>query len=160
MARLLGRWGLAKLTDPLGLTIIGELSKVWMPGEKNALVVGPQMSVLSNRLAWLGVALGVLALTYRRFRFAHIADDGRRGVRRRAGARHPAADAATKSESAPAARAVAAAPYLRMQRVRSGEQRLTLTTTWEPALAGIDPRKLLIDLEAGDNLAEVTSNIR
>jgi hypothetical protein len=28
---------------------------------------------------------------------------------------------------------------------------------WEPTGAGIDPRNLLIDVEAGDNLAEVTS---
>jgi hypothetical protein len=47
-------------------------------------------------------------------------------------------------------------PYLRMHRVRSGEQRITLTVPWEPAQAGIDPRNLLIDVEAGDNFAEVT----
>ncbi|HEX8147193.1 MAG TPA: hypothetical protein VF591_08445, partial [Pyrinomonadaceae bacterium] len=51
----------------------------------------------------------------------------------------------------------AAAPqYLRMHRVRSGEQRITVTVPWEPARAGIDPRSLLIDVEAGDNFAEVT----
>ncbi|HEY9285599.1 MAG TPA: hypothetical protein VIP46_19270, partial [Pyrinomonadaceae bacterium] len=49
----------------------------------------------------------------------------------------------------------AAPPYLRMHRVRSGEQRITLTVPWEPARAGIDPRNLLIDVEAGDNIAEV-----
>lgn len=48
-------------------------------------------------------------------------------------------------------------PYLRMHRVRSGEQRITLTVPWEPARAGIDPRNLLIDVEPGDNLAEVTT---
>jgi ABC-2 type transport system permease protein len=47
--------------------------------------------------------------------------------------------------------------YLRMHRVRSGEQRITLTVTGEPARAGIDPRNLLIDVETRDNLAEVTS---
>jgi ABC-2 type transport system permease protein len=46
-------------------------------------------------------------------------------------------------------------PYLRMHRVRSGEQRITLTVPWEPARAGIDPRNLLIEVEPGDNLAEV-----
>jgi hypothetical protein len=50
----------------------------------------------------------------------------------------------------------AAPPYLRMHRVRSGEQRITVTVPWEPARAGIDPRSLLIDVEAGDNFAEVT----
>jgi ABC-2 type transport system permease protein len=100
VAAMLGRWNLAKLTDPLGLTVIGELSKVWTPGEKNALVVGTQMSVLSNRLVWLGVALCVLALTYLRFKFAHVAVEGRRWGRRRAGARLPAAEAAD-TRSAP-----------------------------------------------------------
>ena len=47
-------------------------------------------------------------------------------------------------------------PYLRMHRVRSGEQRITLTVQGEPDRAGIDPRNLLIDVEPGDNLAEVT----
>jgi ABC-2 type transport system permease protein len=110
VAAKLGYWGLAKLTDPLGLTLIGELSKVWTPGQKNALVVGPQASVLSNRLVWLGVALCVLALTYLRFRFAHIGGDGRR----RAGARLSAADTATKGERAPGAREAADARSARV----------------------------------------------
>jgi hypothetical protein len=42
-----------------------------------------------------------------------------------------------------------------MHRVRSGEQRITLTVPWEPAGAGIDPRNLLIEVEPGDNFAEV-----
>jgi hypothetical protein len=47
-------------------------------------------------------------------------------------------------------------PYLRMHRIRSGEQRITLTVPREPARAGIDPRNLLIDVEPDDNFAEVT----
>jgi ABC-2 type transport system permease protein len=47
--------------------------------------------------------------------------------------------------------------YMRMHCVRSGEQRITLMVPGEPAQAGIDPRNLLIDVEARDNLAEVTS---
>jgi hypothetical protein len=103
LAAVMGHWDLAKLTDPLGLTIIGELSKVWTPGEKNALVVGPQTSVLSNRLAWLGVALGVHALTYLRFRFAHVEVGGRRGGRSRDGARETA-DARSATPAAPRVR--------------------------------------------------------
>ena len=45
--------------------------------------------------------------------------------------------------------------YLRMHRVRSGEQRITVTVPRKPARAGIDPRNLLIDVEPDDNLAEV-----
>ncbi|HEX7314768.1 MAG TPA: hypothetical protein VF297_12655 [Pyrinomonadaceae bacterium] len=102
VAATLGYWSLAKLTDPLGLTLIGELSKVWTPGEKNALVVGPQISVLLNRLVWLCVALCVLALTYFRFRFEHIGV----GSRRRAGAKWepaPSAREAATARSAPVA---------------------------------------------------------
>ncbi|HEX7183644.1 MAG TPA: hypothetical protein VF756_17545, partial [Thermoanaerobaculia bacterium] len=42
--------------------------------------------------------------------------------------------------------------YLRMHRVRSGEQSITVTVPGKPARAGIDPRNLLIDVEATDNL--------
>jgi hypothetical protein len=48
-------------------------------------------------------------------------------------------------------------PYLDLRRVRSGEQRITVTVPWEPAAAGIDPRSLLIDVNAGDNVAEVSA---
>jgi ABC-2 type transport system permease protein len=47
-------------------------------------------------------------------------------------------------------------PHLELRRVRSGEQRITVTVPWEPAAAGIDPRNLLIDVNAGDNVAEVS----
>ena len=46
--------------------------------------------------------------------------------------------------------------YLRMHRIRSGEQRITVTVPGEPAQAGIDPRLLLLDVKAEDNLAKVT----
>ena len=75
----LGNWGLGKLTDPLGLTVLGELSKLWAAGEKNTLLVGLQPAMLANRLLWLGVALGVLALTYIRFQLAHLAEGSQRG---------------------------------------------------------------------------------
>ncbi|MET0624305.1 MAG: M1 family aminopeptidase [Pyrinomonadaceae bacterium] len=102
LAATLGYWGLAKLTDPLGLTLIGELSKVWTPGEKNALVVGPQAAVLLNRLVWFGVALVVLALTYLRFRFAHVEVGGRRRADIK-GEQAPGALAAATARSVPVA---------------------------------------------------------
>jgi ABC-2 type transport system permease protein len=46
--------------------------------------------------------------------------------------------------------------YLRMHRVHSGEQRITVTVPRKPARAGIDPRSLLIDVEASDNLWDIT----
>ncbi|MGH9751216.1 MAG: M1 family metallopeptidase [Blastocatellia bacterium] len=47
--------------------------------------------------------------------------------------------------------------YLRMHRVRSGEQRITVTVPRKPARAGIDPRNLLIDVKVSDNHREITS---
>jgi hypothetical protein len=42
--------------------------------------------------------------------------------------------------------------YLRMHRVRSGKQRITVTVPNKPARAGIDPRSLLTDAKGEDNL--------
>jgi hypothetical protein len=153
VAATLGHWGLAKLTDPLGLTLIGELSKVWTPAEKNALVVGLQVSVLTNRLAWLGFALCVLALTYLRFRFAHVAVEGRRRGRWRFGARLPATDAAAKGELSSSERATARSVAVAVPRVRRkfgaatrarqalavarGSFRLIATGWGLPALVGV-----------------------
>ncbi len=70
-AGTLGWWELAKLLDPFGLAVLSELSKAWTPAEKNTLLVGLQGPLLVNRALWLGIALSALALTHRRFRFAH-----------------------------------------------------------------------------------------
>ena len=136
VAATLGYWGLAKLTDPLGLTLIGELSKVWTPVEKNSLVVGPQMSILSNRFVWVGVALGIHVLTYFRFRFTHVAGDDRR--RRRADARLSTTDAATNVEPASDSRATATArmapvtvPHVRRTFGLSTRARQTLAVALE-----------------------------
>ena len=62
VAGKLGWWSLAKLLDPLGFTVLSELSRAWTPAEKNTLLVGTAGSLLANRVLWLGIALGVLAL--------------------------------------------------------------------------------------------------
>jgi ABC-2 type transport system permease protein len=46
--------------------------------------------------------------------------------------------------------------YLQMHRLRSGEHRIAVTVPSKPAWAGIDPRNLLIDVEADSNLNEIT----
>jgi ABC-type transport system involved in multi-copper enzyme maturation permease subunit len=137
VAGLLGHWGVAKLTDPLGLTLINELSKVWTPGQKNALIVGPQMSLLLNRLMWLGISLGVLGLTYLRFRFAHISVDGGRHSRSRADGR-VAADTVTMAEPASggsdaASARIAPLAMPQVQRTFGSATRLrqTLAVAWE-----------------------------
>jgi hypothetical protein len=45
--------------------------------------------------------------------------------------------------------------YLERHRVRAGIQRFIVMTSREPARAGIDPRRLLIDVKGDDNLREL-----
>jgi hypothetical protein len=45
--------------------------------------------------------------------------------------------------------------YLRMHRIRSGRQTITVTVPRKPSDAGIDPYLLLIDLERFDNVEKV-----
>jgi ABC-2 type transport system permease protein len=84
VAGTLGSWELAKLLDPFGWTVLGELSRAWTPVEKSTRVIGLQGSLLWNRLLWVGIALGVLTLTHLRFRMAHHTAGARwsRGTRR------------------------------------------------------------------------------
>jgi ABC-2 type transport system permease protein len=65
------QWELAKLLDPLGATVLGELSMIWTPAERSSRLIGLNGSLLSNRVLWIAIALAVLALTHLRFRFAH-----------------------------------------------------------------------------------------
>lgn len=45
--------------------------------------------------------------------------------------------------------------YMQQHRIRSGVQRIEIEVTSKPALAGIDPNRLLMDLENYDNVTEV-----
>jgi len=67
VSNLLQMRTLGKLLDPMGLYV---LSSAWTPIEKNTLLVGMQGSMLANRILWIGIGLGVLAFTHRRFRYA------------------------------------------------------------------------------------------
>lgn len=67
------QWELAKVLDPFGATILGELSMVWTPTERSTRSIALQGAGLWNRLLWPTLAAGVLAVTYRRFRFRHHA---------------------------------------------------------------------------------------
>ncbi|HEX8671855.1 MAG TPA: hypothetical protein VF710_08210, partial [Longimicrobium sp.] len=92
LARELGFWALGKLIDPLGLTAMSALSMSWTAAQKNALLIPMEGSLLVNRLLWMGIALGVLALTHLRFCFAHHAPGGGWSARR--GAQPAAAQSA------------------------------------------------------------------
>jgi ABC-2 type transport system permease protein len=81
-----GRQDVANLLDPIGVHfILSELSHLWTTIEKSTRLLEMEGTVLTNRLLWLGVALGALAVTYVRFRFAHRTESTwwRRGTRRR-----------------------------------------------------------------------------
>jgi ABC-2 type transport system permease protein len=76
---------LGKLLDPIGyITVVGVLSKTWTPIEKNTILIGLESSMLANRILWIGIGLGVLAFTHRRFRFGERAarTKSRRATRR------------------------------------------------------------------------------
>lgn len=74
---LLFRRGLGTLLDPIGIRyVIEDIAHLWTTTEKNTRLLAFEGVVLQNRLVWLGVALGVIALTYLRFRFAHRSETG------------------------------------------------------------------------------------
>lgn len=81
-----GRQDVANLLDVIGVHfILSELSRLWTTIEKSWRLIELEGTVLWNRLLWLGIALGALALTYLRFRFAHRTETSwwRRRTRRR-----------------------------------------------------------------------------
>lgn len=82
VAHTLGHWGVGKLMDPLGFTVVSELSRSWTDAEKSTRLVSLEGPLLTNRLLWMGISLGLLALTHLRFRFAHPHTEARRWGRR------------------------------------------------------------------------------
>ncbi|HXV86102.1 MAG TPA: M1 family aminopeptidase [Gemmatimonadales bacterium] len=81
-ANTLGQTGdstLAALTDPFGLRTLEGMTRYWTVAEQNSRLVGFPATVMLNRVAWLAVAAGMLALLLRTFRFAHPNDRRRKG---------------------------------------------------------------------------------
>ena len=81
-----GRQDLANLLDPIGVNfILSDLSHLWTTIEKSWRLIELEGTVLTNRLLWIGIALGALAVTYMRFHFAHRTESTwwRRRTRRR-----------------------------------------------------------------------------
>ena len=130
VAEQMGRWGLAKLIDPMGLTVLVELSRSWTPVEKSTRLIGLEGSLLWNRFVWLGVAVCVLALTHMRFRFAHHTARGWWGRRERpneGSLMQP--DAAEQAASA--RRAPVAVPRVRRAFGTATQLRQMLAIAWE-----------------------------
>lgn len=69
-----GNWSLANLTDPLGLSKITELKKVWSVNEKNTLQPGTETSVLLNRVVWIALSFGILLITYLTFKKGAVSE--------------------------------------------------------------------------------------
>lgn len=101
LAQGMGMWGVAKLLDPFGLVAIAELSRSWTAAEKNTVLPALEGWLLANRFLWMAVAAGALALTHRRFRFAHHLP---RGWRRGSGATAPAVPSAERARASTFAR--------------------------------------------------------
>ncbi|HEX6862602.1 MAG TPA: hypothetical protein VF414_07300, partial [Thermoanaerobaculia bacterium] len=83
---LLFKRGLGTLLDPIGIRfVVEDLAHLWTTIEKNTRLLELEGVVLTNRLLWLGIALGTLAVTWLRFRFAHRSESTwwRRRRRRR-----------------------------------------------------------------------------
>jgi ABC-2 type transport system permease protein len=84
LAEQVGNRRVAALLDPFGIVAMEDLTRYWTPAQKNAQLIGFPEILVWNRLIWLAVALLVLALLLRRFRFAHTVGAGRRRRSRRA----------------------------------------------------------------------------
>jgi ABC-type transport system involved in multi-copper enzyme maturation permease subunit len=85
---LLGHPDLARLIDPVGVITMTEVLPNWTPLEKRERLLALEGPLLWNRVLWIGIALGALAFTHQRFRFAHPVTTGWIDrIRRRANAR-------------------------------------------------------------------------
>jgi len=85
-ALLLSRQGMettAALWEPNGISAFGLATRYWTASERNTLIPAITGYMLWNRLLWLAISLGFLALAYRLFQFetAKASRDQRRAQR-------------------------------------------------------------------------------
>ncbi len=118
---------MGKLLDPIGtMTVVSELGTRWTPIEKNTRVIELEGFLLASRALWLSLALGFLALTHSRFRFAHHAASPRRSrIMRRMDIHSPKPDYAEKFESMRIS-----IPQVRQKIGFATRLRQTLTIAW------------------------------
>lgn len=69
---------LSALADPLGINALMAMTRYWTPSELNTRLIGFPAMLVWNRVLWIAVAAGVLAVLHRRFRFAQADGGGRR----------------------------------------------------------------------------------
>ena len=89
---------LAALLDPLGGRACELITRYWTTSERNETLLPLRGALLENRAIWLAVGLGVLAFSFRRFRFGATESGGR-----------PAADVLDESPAGAPGLAVASA---------------------------------------------------
>jgi ABC-2 type transport system permease protein len=87
---------LAALLDPFGLAAHALDTRYWTTAERNARVVELSGTLLANRALWSGIGLGVLAITFARFRFEIAGSTRRRWWRRSRAAATPGLDPAAR----------------------------------------------------------------
>jgi ABC-2 type transport system permease protein len=124
---VLFKQSLGTLLDPIGIRfVVEDMSHLWTTIEKSWRLIELEGPVLTNRLLWLGVALGALAVTYLRFRFAHRTESTwwRRGTRRQD------AHSPTPSGLGVAASAPIAVPRVRRTFGFAIHARQTLAIAW------------------------------
>ena len=72
---------IAAVWEPFGTGAFGAATRYWTASERNTLVPAIAGDLLLNKLIWLGVAAGFLALAYRLFNFQAGALSGRRAAK-------------------------------------------------------------------------------
>ena len=132
LALRFNQWTLASLLDPLGLATLLEQTQSWTPLQKRTGFPYAADRYLLNRAIWLGIAAALLALTHRRFRFAHHVAGASR--RRRDGAGELAAAAATAAVP-PRAR-VRGTPRTFGARTRVRQFALVVRESWRLVVIG------------------------
>jgi len=84
MQRNLENLTLKSLGDPFGFTSFLLNTRYWTVSDKNTHVLPLQGAFLYNRILWISVAIGILALTYWRFRMQIAGADGSKKKKQRA----------------------------------------------------------------------------
>ncbi|HKY96631.1 MAG TPA: hypothetical protein VJL35_02140, partial [Gemmatimonadaceae bacterium] len=64
-----GRWDIAKVLDPLAMSVIQQLGNTTTAAQKNAWQPWSDSSLLLNRLLWITVGIAALLFTHFRFNF-------------------------------------------------------------------------------------------
>jgi ABC-type transport system involved in multi-copper enzyme maturation permease subunit len=69
VAGMMGYWGLARIIDPFGMSVVSAISKTTTAPQKNVFDMWTSSSLLLNRAVWLSISAIILAVAHLRFRF-------------------------------------------------------------------------------------------